>query len=699
MLNKARIICFSLVCFLGVTAGAQNSVQPRELYNKARSAQQNEQYYRAIELYRTVLEESPHYIEPIIGLAETYFYLEEYEEALQWVQRAKRYNRSDPHIIILEGRIHIALGNYDQAGNRFQHVLEQQPYNIAAQFGLAELNIVLGKTEYATNRYLEALNYAPLNKRALLSLMLVYDAKGERRQAEEYIRTALHHYSHDPQVHYFAAKHYFTYGDLLEAELQAKTSISLNPDYIEAIHLLSKIYLQSGRYEEVIPLLNEVLKTDRENHLLWYTLGYAYGENGEHDRSITSYNRAFRIRTDDEISRMSLEYILINHYDLDDPLRAQYASYHFKKGQTFEERNFFRKAREEYRRGLRIDPFSVQGRLLYADILNKMGEPARYLAQLELLVDDLEYTDVAILDEYEIQESIQEDSVANRWGVRQFPPTLKESSGEQPGMNKTLPMERFTYKVLLFYSNRSTLQHVSADRTLAQYLKDLLLHYETIDVVNDIEQTGSFSEAFRQARESDAHYFLITTFNESARSFSASCELYSAVTGDKIKEYRFYRTGNDKVTEALKQIGAGFFEDLPLRGRLVDRRFDVGLVNVGSYDGIEPENELALVRADSVTLKNDTIGLNYTEDALIGTFTVTETDELICEGTISTEMFFDMINPGDEIIGPLPEEEEQPPEEEQPRRRLFGGRAEEEPEEAIRSGRTIDLYEDLIKID
>jgi tetratricopeptide (TPR) repeat protein len=699
MLNKTVPLCLSLVFLLTVFPGAQNRVGPRELYDDARSAQQNEQYYRAIELYRTILEEAPNYIDPIIGLADTYFYLEEYDEALQWVQQAKRYNQNDPHIIILEGRIHIALGNYDQAEDRFQQVLEREPYNIAAQFGLAELNIVLGKTEYATNRYLEALNYSPLNKRALLSLMLVYDARGNRRQAEEYIRTALHHYSHDPQVHYFAAKHYFTYGDLTEAELQAKTSISLKPDYTDAIHLLSKIYLHSGRYEEVVPLLNEVLKTDRENHLLWYTLGYAYGENGEYDRSINSFTRAFRIRTDDEISRMALEYILINHYNLDDPLRSQYAAYHFDKGQTLEERNFFRRAREEYRRGLRIDPFSVRGRLLYADIIDKMGEPARYLSQLKLIIDDLEYTDVDILDEYEIQKSLQEDSVANRWGVRQFPPTLKESRNEQFGINQTLPMERFQYRCLLFYSDKSTLRHVSADRTLAHYIRDQLLHYETIDVINEIEQTDSFSKAFRQAREADAHYFLIVTFHETTRSFATECELFSAVTGDKIKEYRYYRTGNDKVTEALKQIGTDFFDDLPLRGRFVDRRFDSGLVNVGSYDGIEEEDELALVKAGSITLKHDVIGLNYNEEALLGSFTVTEADELIAEGTISTEMFFDMINPGDEIIEPPPEEEDEAAREEQTGRRLFGGRREEEAEEAIRSGRTADLYEDLIKID
>ncbi len=661
-----KIFCSMLITFSAlswnVSVSGQAVKTPAQLFHAGQKEQVAENFFKAIELYRSALEIAPDYRDPIIGLSESYFALEEYEETLDWLKKAQKYDRKNLRLLNLEGRTLVAMGKLEEAYQRFSEVLSVEPHNVSANFGLAELNIVQGKTDYAASRYHDTLRYSPGNKQALLSLMLVHDARGEQRKAEEYIREALNRYSHDPQVHYYAAKHYFQFNLLEEAELQANIAVSLREDYIDALLLLSNIYLERENYRKVIPLLTEVIgknRENRENNILWYLLGLANAETGNREQSVNSFSRAFRMRTDDEISRIFSEYVIIDRYDFDNPIREQFASYHFEKGKTYEEKNYFQKALDEYRRGLKIDPFSEKGRLLYARLLNKLGHPARYLSQLEILIEDFEYRTTDILDEYEIQQSIQEDSVANRWSIRQFPSSLKniESEAEE---KRSIPLERFQYNCLLFFrrTNSTAMEHFGSEKILARYINDLLTHQENINVMNDPLLYEDFAAAYNQARTKNAHYFLSISFRENARSFYGEFEIYNAETGNHISTFTAYRTGNNKVVETLLSLSSKFINSLPVRGRLVDRRFDTGLINVGRSDGIETEESLFIVKNGAVQIARDSIGLEYEKDELLGKITVEKVDELIAEGAIETDSFFDLITPGDEVLRKQPQEDQ-----------------------------------------
>jgi tetratricopeptide (TPR) repeat protein len=679
-----------------VPLAGQDNPTPRELYQQGRDAQTQEQYYRAIELYRTALQHSPRFVEPMVALSETYFSLGEYEEALKWITRAAPYDQASIEIKNLHGRILIALGRYDDAENKFAEVLEAEPHNLEAQFGLAELHIVQGKTGFAASKLREALRYAPDNRRALLSLTLLYDSRDNRTAAEEFINRALYTFSYDPEVHYIAAKHYFHFEDYEQALLKVKTALSLREDYVDATLLLSKIYLHQGEYEKVVPLVKKVLNKDRENHLLWYILGFSYSKIGEYENSMNSYSRAFHLRTDDEISRLAMEHMLLQEYELKSEERKQAGEYHFDRAATYEDRNFFRKALQEYRRGLHLFPFAETARYSYAQMLDKLDQPARYLSQLKLLIDDIGYETTDIQDEYEIYSSLREDSVASQWNIRQFPPTLKESRDGTSDGRRPIPLERFRYRTLVFYTVKNgPLEHYRAETFLAAYFRYLMQQYETIHVTEPPRRASSFARAFSHAREADVHYFLMLDIQEGTRSFSCRCDVYSAHTGNKIQTYTVYRTGNDKVKETFKKVAENYYQDLPIRGRLVDRRFDIGLVNIGTYDGIEKDDKLTILKNGTVHLSGDKIALEHEDSESLGTFTVTATDELIAEGTITTDLYFDRINIGDEIVPQKKEPEQQTEEQDETEET-----AAEPSEQAGEIGpvRSMDLYEDIIRL-
>ena len=154
---------------------------------------------------------------------------------------------------------------------------------------------------------------------------------------------------------------------------------------------------------------------------------------------------------------------------------------------------------------------------------------------------------------------------------------------------------------------------------------------------------------------------------ESERSFTTVLEQYLTSTGKLLRSYRVFRTGNDRVQDNFNIMAERVFDALPIRGNLLARQFDRGVIDLGMADRLEVGQELAIVRKGKVRLGKDQIGVTADERDVLGSFTVEVLDENIGEGTVAKRSFFDLINAGDEIIPQLPlSEPAQPPEEGEP---------------------------------
>ena len=187
-MNKRLFLFVLLICSL--SAVSANEIQ--ELNKRGEEAQNVGDYYSAIEYYKTAIDLNPAYLSPLRGISESYFILGEYSEALRYVTEALRFASSDLELVNLEGRILLGLGQIEEAHARFALVLSKEPNNINAQFGMAEREIAEGKIQNAAARYREALRISPENRRALLSLVLLYDEIGNENAANYYIMQALY---------------------------------------------------------------------------------------------------------------------------------------------------------------------------------------------------------------------------------------------------------------------------------------------------------------------------------------------------------------------------------------------------------------------------------------------------------------------------------------------------------------------------
>ena len=633
MIMGLRLLLFLCLIFLAPERPpADEGI--RDIFSRGQEAQAKEEYYRAIEIYQTALEINPAYLSPLKGLAESYFALGEYEEALRFVGEARKYARKDVELKNWEGRILLGLGRFEEAEERFSQVLEVEPNNINAQFGMAEREIAGGKIQNAASRYREALRVWPENRRALLSLVLLYDEIGNPQAAESYVSQALLYYSDLPQVRWIAARHYFLRGGTEAAWEHAEMAFSLDPSALEAGLLLAELALRRGSEAKAIEVLESLLEDHRNSSPLWYQLGLAYRQGGAVELAIHALGTSLALRSGDDLVRLALENTLMEETPLRDSRRERYAKYHFALGEGYADRNLLAEAAREYRRGLQINPYSLEGRLRNGEIHRRMNYLSRYREELMILKQEgYEGTDLG--DNLEMLQTKLEDSVSQRWGVEQF----------------TLPRQEYSLALFLVSQNL-----VGGGKDIAKYVQDLMEGVQNIGVKIAESWDGSFAQAFRRAREAETDYFLILEVTESGRLLSLKNRFYLSKTGSLLKEWGIFRTGNHRIPEALGRAVRDVSSFLTPYGRLLERRFDDGLIDLGRMDGLLSGDRYAVVRSGKWSLKKDGLGFFYEPGDVVGEFTVTETDDLVSQGKLEKTGFFDMMNQGDYLFA-LGEEE------------------------------------------
>ncbi|MCP5514364.1 MAG: tetratricopeptide repeat protein [Spirochaetales bacterium] len=600
-------------------------------------------YYKAIEKYKTVLEINPDYINSVKGLAEAYFYLGEFAEAHKQIKSARIFDKNNTELQGMEARILLAMGKIAESEKIFKYINEKEPNNINAYFGFAEIALLTGRYSESTVNYLDILSISPSNKKALLSLILLSDYQGRYDESEKYLSEVLRLYSGDYFALYIAARHYLQRGDFYQAERKIRDSLRIKQDYIESSLLFARLLLAKGDSGN-IPEILEPLYKKRTNNIVSYTLGKAYENIGDSDKALKYYADSFRINPDDEISRFALENLIRETKEFTDPLRDRYAEYHFNRGRGLEERNYNQKALSSYRRGLLINPYSVKGRLQYANIFLKSGFRSKYLSELKTLPEK-ERSKQYISDLIEIEESLNENTVSSRWNIDQF------------------LVDRDGYDFNLFYIDSINMLHPGGEETVVSVFSDILNHTDTIKIKNTDFKINNYSQAFSASRNSDSpcDYFLILKINESERIFGINAQLYSAYTGSVIKEYKINTTGNNRIWESLNKLADQLKIESGLHGRIIRMDFDRGIINLGRYDNIKDNDSFLIVRKDKVIPDRTQIGKNYQTADLLGTFHVTKTDEYISEGYIKNKDIFNLVNFGDII---LPENKEKPKEEE-----------------------------------
>lgn len=637
-----RMISFFLV-FTGILSlSLAQTPQALSLHRQGLARMEEENLYDAIVYFKDALALNPKYIDPMLELAEAYYYLDEYDEALRYVAMASPLGRDNARLLNIHGRILLALGKTDEAAAIFRSIQKKEPYNIDAILGLAEFSLAKGDELSALKQYQKSLEYSSKNRRILLSLSLMYENRGDRKLAEGFLLKALDSFPENALVQTLASEYYLRLKQYKDAEFHAGTALTLVPQYRRALESLSRIYYSMGDYERCLTVLGQIHQFDNKNARAWYLRAQALISLGRIDEAVQSLERALTHDPSDEISRLVLENLLLLKYPQENEVRVRYGAWHFTQATEYRKKNMYSRAEFHYKRGLLLAPFNTGGRRAYAEFLKTLGRNARFLQQLVLLKDQ-GVNDTFVKDNTEIYTSLLTESVASVWRIDQF------------------NVDRNPLFFRVFYMPaRQNLEHPSASQFVAEYTQQLLQSSHKISFAASVDEefspdvmprsVGGESDAFRTAREEKIDYYIMASYAESGDDFQIEVDLYLGRTGTKIRSYKAYRTGNFRVQTAIYQIVETIQREIPLRGKLLSRKVNEGLVNIGSADGIKVGDKLHLVDPRSYVLQGEAPGFVYSSENEVGTLTITKVDELISVGTIQRTGLFDKINLGDTIL-------------------------------------------------
>lgn len=639
---------------------AQNSAI--ESYGKGQDAYSRRNWYLAIEEYKKALQQNEFYFAPLLGLGKSFFALNEYEEALKYVEQAAQLNSKDPDLLVLYGRILTALGEYDEARKKFFTLLLAQPNNVEGKFGLGEIELLTGKNREAAAVYLETLKIAPANKEALIKLVNIYMDQKDWSTAELYLELALKKHASDPHIHYEAGKYYSSKKNWPVAEKFLNTALALNPENFKAHYILGKDYLHRELYDKSLENFEKALKTPDPflKALIRYTMGTAYTGKTDFPAAIRNYELALKNRYDDEVARIAIETLALKQLTGKDSVRRDLADYHFNMGLTDLERNYLRKAAASFRRAIQLFPDHKEARINYSRIFKVWGYPVKYYYMLKVLVDYYKEKNTFIEDELALYEDYLYGIPSARWNS-----LLKQIySSDDPLFNQYKISKNRNPISLYGISGESKLIHPEADSILIHYFDDILRKYEQIEMKNSEFMRTSFNEAYREAKSNGSDYFIVVQFHETERTFEIRGEIYLSRTGSKMEEFSVFRTGNNRVNSSFFALSEKIFSLLPSKGTLLGRKFNTGLMNLGRLEGIEKEDVFYIIKKNAVKLDYLTFKYIYDSQDILGRLTITEVDENFSVGTIEKQGFFDYINPGDELIfipPPEPTPEPTPP--------------------------------------
>ncbi len=628
MPRSKLIIVFLFTFIIPINLSAQSA---QVYYEQGRAFMAQENWFSAIESFLECIRLNPAHAEGTGALAESYYELAEFDEALNWVRKARLLARNSMALANLEVFTLIALGQLDAASSLVAEILKNEPYNRDALFAAGELDIAMNRPSQAFLRYRDAARRYPDDRRLLISLALVSLSLGDSETSLRYINSALDNRPDDYRVFFYAAYIYAKNNMVKEAINYAEKSLHYRPEHEPAQSLMAVLRYRNSEYDEAIRLCDAAIMRDKQNMSALYLKGLSFIRMNRASDAITVLSNALNINEDDEFIRAVLYEIVIASTGLEDTRRSGWASWHFDRARNFRSRSLSEQALFEYRRGLRLNPFAPDRRE-YAELLRLTGFPSRYLEELRFLQEQ-GIADRSVNDAVETYNSLLSNALFRQWQV-----------------NSVEVAERH-WKVAVFsLEGQSSFVHADAGAAAASVIRDFLVHDRNIAVINLPLRQASFSEGFRAAREAGADYFMLVSVNESERDISIKGELFVARTGSAAAAFDVYRTGADRLRNASRGITDQLSGSLPLRGRMLIRKQAQALINKGKADGIQPEIVMDIVKKGSAQIAHNGIALIYSDDEIVGKLTITNVDEEIAVGSITRNGFFDRIEAGDEVI-------------------------------------------------
>lgn len=332
-------------------------------------AQNRKRYKRGIELLEKAKEADSNHVNTWLNLGGIYWQTKEYDKAEQHLKRTIQLDSNNWQAPFWLGRLYYHTDRNDEAETAFLKCLKvaKSDWDIGTTYNsMAGVYLVrkdYKKYEAAREKVIEL---APNFEYGYTNFAYYYMDHNRFEKAEELLLKVFQKDKNFIITYTAAGKLYRKMNRHEDGIYLLRKVLELKPDYIDAIEKLARIYATIDSTEMAIQTINKIVDLSPNDPQVYYDLGRFYHEHlKDLEGAAAQFNKAIEGRKEPyslDYIRLSTIYIEQEKYDealttINKVLEIQpdYAVAYNSLGYTHKLLNDYEKAKEAYRKSIRLD--------------------------------------------------------------------------------------------------------------------------------------------------------------------------------------------------------------------------------------------------------------------------------------------------------------------------------------------------------
>lgn len=209
---------------------------------------------------------------------------------------------------------------YKEAIEAFRLILANEPDNAEIYNNLAVACSCTGDFEHAENYYTKAISLDPQLAQAYINLSDLYYKAGDLPSALGTLQRGSYELEDNLAIAHLLARVYIEDGRWEDAIVELERVLDGEPENYDAYYDLGHVCFELGDYEGAISNFETVLQYKENNELLYYALAQAYEANNEIDKAISNYLKAIAVNDKFTLAYKKVGILFLARNDYEDAL-------------------------------------------------------------------------------------------------------------------------------------------------------------------------------------------------------------------------------------------------------------------------------------------------------------------------------------------------------------------------------------------
>jgi tetratricopeptide (TPR) repeat protein len=228
-------------------------------------------------------------------LANFYFNLGRYKDALEFTERWEKVHKDQP-MHYIAGMCFYYLENYPYAINRLLYSIETDSTNANTFYTIGRSYVEMERYKQAIPFYKKAADLDTKNSRYVYEMGMVYYSIPDDKNAITMFELAAQRgWAQNADYFENLAYSYMNIGNFTKATENLQKSLEKRPYSVSVTYALAESFYKGGQYQSAIDNWDKVLQLDNKNARSLYMIGMCYQKMGQKEKGMALCDKAIEM--------------------------------------------------------------------------------------------------------------------------------------------------------------------------------------------------------------------------------------------------------------------------------------------------------------------------------------------------------------------------------------------------------------------